>query len=143
MPAFTSPPNPKAFSAQVWDIVRQVPAGRVTTYGQIAAMLPIPPEMTLRDYDTFGARWVGGAMAACPADVPWQRVINAQGKISLRRGADEQKALLLAEGVAFDDHEKVDFTRFGWGGPPQAWLEARGLLAPPSLGQPKKQIRLW
>jgi methylated-DNA-protein-cysteine methyltransferase-like protein len=134
--AFSSPPNPQAFNALVWDIVRQVPAGRVTTYGQIGAMIPTPDGMNLRDYETFAARWVGGALAHCPADVPWQRVINAQGKISLRRGSDEQRALLNIEGVIFDDHDRVDFNRFGWNGPPGEWLNAHGLVAPPPLGKP-------
>jgi methylated-DNA-protein-cysteine methyltransferase-like protein len=58
-------------------------------------------------------------MAACPADVPWQRVINAQGKISVRKGGGslEQRALLEAEGVEFDDRERVDLARYGWPGP--------------------------
>ncbi|MDO9349360.1 MAG: MGMT family protein [Anaerolineales bacterium] len=73
----------------VWDIVRQIPAGKVATYGQIAALIPPPGGMPLPDYLAFEARWVGGAMAACPPDVPWQRVINAQGKISLRPGAEK------------------------------------------------------
>jgi methylated-DNA-protein-cysteine methyltransferase-like protein len=134
--SFSSPPNPKAFNALVWDIVRQVPTGRVTTYGQIGAMIPTPEGMNLRDYDAFAARWVGGAMANCPDDVPWQRVINAQGKISLRRGADEQRALLILEGITFDEHDRVDFNRFGWNGPPIEWLNAHGLLPPPPLAKP-------
>jgi methylated-DNA-protein-cysteine methyltransferase-like protein len=88
--------------------------------------------MSARDYLAWGARWVGGAMAACPADVPWQRVINAQGKISIRKGAGslEQRALLEAEGVDFDERERVDLARYGWDGPSQEWLEAHGLLPP-------------
>src|SRR5258705_3525879 len=112
-PAFTSPPDPKVFQAQVWDITRQVPRGRVATYGQIAAMIPPPGAMSPKDYQAFGARWVGGAMAACPDDVPWQRVINAQGKISPRPGAERQRLLLEEEGVAFDERGKIDFDSFG------------------------------
>lgn len=132
---FTSPPDRDFFNALVWDIVRQIPAGKVTTYGQIAALIPAPPGMSARDYAAWGARWVGGAMAACPADVPWQRVINAQGKISLRRGPGylNQRKLLEAEGVLFDDNERVDLARFGWPGPSDGWLVDRGLL-PPSGG---------
>lgn len=114
MSPFSSPPNPQAFNEAVWQVVRRVPPGRVTTYGQIASMLPPPEGMTLKDYDAFGARWVGGAMARCPNDVPWWRVINAQGKISPRPGAEEQRALLEAEGVVFDDRGKTDLKRFGW-----------------------------
>jgi methylated-DNA-protein-cysteine methyltransferase related protein len=116
---FVSPPDPAAFNATVWEIVRQVPAGKVATYGQIATLVPPPKGISLQDYRAFGPRWVGGAMAACPAGVPWQRVINSQGKISLRKGGgpDVQKELLEAEGVEFDDYQRVDLKRFGWHGP--------------------------
>jgi methylated-DNA-protein-cysteine methyltransferase-like protein len=56
-------------------------------------------------------------MAACPKDVPWQRVLNSKGEISLRAGAAEQRRLLEAEGVVFDDKGRVDLARFGWQGP--------------------------
>ena len=114
---FTSPPDPVIFNALVWEIVRQIPPGKVATYGQIAAMVPPPEGMTTWDYRAFGARWVGGAMAACPEDVPWHRVINAQGKISLRRGAEEQRDRLEAEGVEFDERGRVDLRRYRWEGP--------------------------
>lgn len=138
-PAFTSPPDPKVFNALIWEIVRQVPAGKVTTYGQIAAMIPPPGALTLKDYEAFGARWVGGAMAACPNDVPWQRVINAQGKISPRPGAELQRQLLKAEGVRFDERGKINFDVHGWGGPSSEWCRERGLNQPPALAksQPK------
>jgi len=125
---FTSPPDPVIFNALVWEIVRQIPPGKVATYGQIAAMVPPPEGMTTWDYRAFGARWVGGAMAACPEDVPWHRVINAQGKISLRRGAEEQRDRLEAEGVEFDEHGRVDLRRYRWEGPDEAWLKARGWI---------------
>jgi len=115
-PSFTSPPDPKAFQNLVWDITRQVPPGKVTTYGQIAAMIPPPGALNLKDYEAFGARWVGGAMAACPDDVPWQRVVNAQGKISPRPGAELQRQFLEEEGVKFDERGKIDFDVFGWDG---------------------------
>lgn len=126
----------KVFNALVWEIVRQIPPGRVSTYGQIAAMIPPPEGMTLRSYEAFGARWVGGAMAACPEGVPWQRVINAQGKISLR-SAEEQRRLLEAEGVVFDEKSRVNLKRFGWSGPSHEWLIAHNL--PPLPGQPGPQ----
>jgi len=116
---FVSPPDPAAYNAAVWEIVRQIPAGRVATYGQIAALITPPKVLSLQDYRAFGARWVGGAMAACPEGIPWQRVINAQGKISLRKGSgpEIQQQLLEAEGVDFDDRQRVDLARFGWAGP--------------------------
>jgi len=116
---FVSPPDPAGFNAEVWEIVRQIPAGRVATYGQIAALIPPPKGLSLQDYRAFGARWVGGAMAACPEGIPWQRVINSQGKISLRKGSgfEIQQQLLEAEGVEFDDRQRVNLARFGWTGP--------------------------
>ena len=116
MPAFTSPPDPIIFNHQVWDIVRQIPAGKVATYGQIARMIPVPENMDAKAYAAFSPRWVGGAMAACPGDVPWQRVINSRGEISPRPGAQEQRRLLEEEGVRFDDRSRVDMKLFAWGG---------------------------
>jgi methylated-DNA-protein-cysteine methyltransferase-like protein len=115
MPKFTSPPNPSEFHTRVWELVRQIPPGRVATYGQIALMLPPPEGVDMDNYLAFGARWVGGAMAACPGDVPWQRVINSQGKISERPGAGTQRDLLEAEGVEFVK-DKIDLKKYGWGG---------------------------
>ena len=118
MPQFTSPPNPQAFYEQVWNIVRQIPRGRVASYGQIAKLLPPPNGVEIETYVAFGALWVGGAMAACPNDVPWQRVINSKGEISLRDGADarRQKLLLEEEGVFFNPRGRIDFKRYGWKG---------------------------
>jgi len=112
---FTSPPNPAEFHAHVWDLVRQIPRGKVATYGQIALMLPPPEGVDMDNYLAFGARWVGGAMAACPDGVPWQRVINSQGKISERPGAAKQRQLLEEEGIEFVK-DKIDLKRYGWGG---------------------------
>ncbi len=133
MTNFTSSPNTQAFNARVWEIVRQIPPGRVTSYGQIAAMIPPPQGMDPKSYDAFAARWVGGAMAACPNDVPWQRVINSQGKLSLRGGAEQQRQLLEEEGIVFNDRGRVDFKRFGWQGPTEDWLKMNGLYPPPGF----------
>lgn len=116
---FTSPPDRAAYHNAVWDMVRQIPPGRVSTYGGIAALIPPPEGVSEQNYRAWGARWVGGAMAACPADVPWHRVINAQGKISLRKGSGPQKqrALLEAEGIVFDERDRVDLKRLLWDGP--------------------------
>ncbi len=119
MAQFSSPPDPIVFKNQVWNIVRQIPPGQVATYGQIAGLIPLPAGMDGPDYYAFGARWVGGAMAACPADVPWQRVINSQGKISLPPGAgyQRQRQLLEEEGVIFDERDRINLKRFRWSGP--------------------------
>lgn len=91
----------------IYALVRQVPKGYVTTYGEIARQVGC------------SARTVGFAMAALPHghDVPWQRVINSQGKVSPRSSGDGllvQKLLLEAEGVSFNDRQVVDLQRFGW-----------------------------
>jgi methylated-DNA-protein-cysteine methyltransferase related protein len=137
MSPFASPPDPIIFKNQVWEIVRQVPSGKVTTYGQVAKMIPPPGDMPQRSYEAFGPRWVGGAMAACPDDVPWQRVINSKGEISSRPGAEQQRHLLEDEGVDFKENGKVDFERFGWNGPDSIWCKEHGFLIPPplSMGQ--------
>jgi len=124
---FSSPPDPAAFNQRVWELVRTVPRGTVTTYGRVAELLGTPPGVAAETYHAHGARWVGGAMAACPDDVPWQRVVNAQGKISIRSGSGHlrQMALLEAEGVIFDEKGRIDLSRFEWGTekpPPQKGL---------------------
>lgn len=114
---YTSPPNQQAYYEQVWTLVRQIPSGKVASYGQIALMIPPPLGVEFDAYKAFSPRWVGGAMAACPDDVPWQRVINSQGKISERAGAEKQRQLLEQEGVEFDAKDRVDFKKYGWTGP--------------------------
>jgi len=112
---FSSPPNQQAYYEQVWNLVRQIPRGKVASYGQIALMIPPPADVDVDSYKAFSPRWVGGAMAACPGDVPWQRVINSQGKISARPGAEKQRELLEEEGVEFAK-DKVDWKKYGWKG---------------------------
>ena len=133
MSHFTSSPKTQVFNSLVWDIVRQIPPGQVTSYGQIAAMIPPSPGMDPKSYDSFAARWVGGAMAVCPDSVPWQRVINSQGKLSLRAGAEKQRELLEEEGVIFNEKGRVDLKIFGWKGPPAEWLKQRSLYPPPGF----------
>jgi methylated-DNA-protein-cysteine methyltransferase-like protein len=113
---FTSPPDPSGYQQQVWELVRRVPAGKVVTYGQVAALLPPPHGVEPDAYRSLGPRWVGGAMAACPPDVPWHRVVNAQGKISVRNAAamQRQEDLLLQEGVAFSPVGRIDLSRHQW-----------------------------
>ena len=112
---YTTPPNQQAYYEQVWELVRQIPRGKVAPYGQIALMLPPPNGVEIEAYKAFGPRWVGGAMAACPEDVPWQRVINSQGKISERAGAERQRLLLEEEGIVFVK-DKIDLKKYGWKG---------------------------
>ncbi|HET9587981.1 MAG TPA: MGMT family protein [Anaerolineales bacterium] len=116
---YSSPPNQQAYYEQVWNLVRQIPPGKVATYGQVALMIPPPVGVDFDTYKAFSPRWVGGAMAACPDDVPWQRVINSQGKISIRPGAERQRQLLEEEDVEFVK-DKVDLKKYGWKGPSEA-----------------------
>ncbi len=113
MNGMPSLPHPAVFKRQVWEVVRQIPQGRVATYGQIARLVPAPEGVDAQTYQAYGARWAGAAMAACPDDVPWQRVINAKGEISPRPGAGEQRRVLEAEGIVFDERNRVDLARFG------------------------------
>ncbi len=125
------PPTARdTFFQTVWKIVRLIPPGKVSTYGQIAGFIPPPEGILPDDHMANRARWVGHAMAASPGDVPWQRVINSQGKISARQGAREQRKMLEAEGVVFDTRERIDLARFGWQGPPTEWLRENGLVSP-------------
>jgi methylated-DNA-protein-cysteine methyltransferase-like protein len=114
MARFATPPDRDAFHAEVWDLVRRIPAGRVSTYGRIAALASPPVGMDPAAYRAFGARWVGGALAHCPDDVPWWRVINAQGRVSAREGAARQRRLLEGEGVTFDARGRVDLEKLLW-----------------------------
>lgn len=102
------------FYEQVYMLVRQVPRGMIVTYGQVAALLGSPR----------AARAVGYALRFLPAgsDVPWHRVINHRGHISLRTPPESpllQRLLLEAEGVIFNAEGGVDLTRYRWSGTPQ------------------------
>ncbi len=114
-------PPMSSFFEQVYAVVRQIPPGKVASYGQVAALLGHPR----------AARTVGWALAALRENeepgVPWQRVINAQGRVSIRNlehAPEEQQLLLEAEGVEFDEHGKVDWKRYGWEGLSAVELEA-------------------
>jgi methylated-DNA-protein-cysteine methyltransferase-like protein len=115
---YTSPPDRFQYYLQVWELVKQIPPGKVATYGQIASMIPPPEGVNSSTYQSFSPRWVGGAMAACPDDVPWQRVVNAQGKISMRQGEGHmlQRSLLESEGIVFNKGERIDLNRYSWHG---------------------------
>ena len=109
---FTSPPSRLDYNLQVWEIVKRIPPGKVMTYGQIAALISCPANMTPQGYRAFGPRWVGGAMAACPEGVPWQRVVNSQGQLSLRDSSEKQRRLLEEEGVLFDETGRIDLKKY-------------------------------
>lgn len=105
-------PLPAGWS-HFYRIVRRIPRGRVSTYGEVALAAGKP----------HGARQVGYALAALRGarhDVPWQRVLGARARrhatISILDpvGAAAQRAMLEAEGIRFDDRGRVDLERFGW-----------------------------
>jgi methylated-DNA-protein-cysteine methyltransferase related protein len=98
-------PGP-TFFRRVYALTRRIPRGRVTTYGALARALGVP----------HGARAVGWALGVCPDDVPWHRVVNAQGGISFRPspGFRLQRARLRVEGVRFNRRGRIDLTKFGW-----------------------------
>jgi alkylated DNA nucleotide flippase Atl1 len=92
------------FMEAVWALVRRVPDGRATTYGQLAEAY----------YGVArGARRVGQAMARCPGDVPWWRVVHADGSMKGSAGSDEQRARLAEEGVPLTVDGRVDWARAG------------------------------
>lgn len=96
------------FHARVYALLRRVPAGRVTTYGDLAGWLG----------SRQVARQVGYALAALTTqDVPWHRVLNAQGRISPGREgplAEEQRARLIAEGVEISAEGRVNLRQYRW-----------------------------
>jgi len=101
---------PRSGYQRIYDVVRRIPAGKVATYGQVAALAGLPGH----------ARQVGYALHALSdgdGDVPWQRVINARGEVSPRSEPGwegYQRARLEAEGIAFDARGRVDLERFRW-----------------------------
>ena len=100
--------NNKDYQARVYEIVRRIPRGRVMTYGQIAAILG----------EGYTPRTVGYVMHAADSEgVPWQRVINSQGKCSTGRltiPVNLQQDMLEQEGVVFGDKGKCDLRQFEW-----------------------------
>ena len=93
------------FMAAVWALARRVPAGRATTYGTLAE--------AHYGAGARGARGVGQAMACGPGDVPWWRVVHADGTMKGTAGADEQRTRLAEEGVPLTSDGRVDWARAG------------------------------
>ena len=102
-----SPDSPQ-YRERVYELVRQIPSGRVMTYGQIADLLG----------EGYTPRTVGYVMyGAGEEDVPWQRVINSRGACSTGRVVippDKQQRMLEAEGVLFDQNGRCDLGRYRW-----------------------------
>lgn len=110
-------------AAAILAIVREIPRGRVTTYGSVAARAGLPRQ----------ARLVGKVLSGLPpgSGVPWHRVVAAGGRIAFPDGSssrDRQFSLLRAESVDVA-RGRIDLARYGWGAPPgdlDQWLWSRG-----------------
>ena len=99
------------FSSQIISLIKRIPRGKVASYGQIAALAGNPR----------GARAVIWLLHSSSGKekLPWHRVINSRGTISLQpgQGYEEQRALLESERVEFGLQGKIDLKRFQWPGP--------------------------
>ena len=96
---------------RIYAVVRRIPRGRVATYGQVALLASMPGH----------ARQVGYALHSLPAGarVPWQRVVNREGRISRRTdpaAEDRQRSQLEGEGVPFDAAGRIDLGKYQWRG---------------------------
>ncbi len=93
---------------KIIEVIKSIPAGRVATYGQIARLAGLPN----------GARQVVRILHTCTSkhDLPWHRVIKAKGEIALSiyNGAEEQKAMLEAEGIRFVGEFRIDLKKYQW-----------------------------
>ena len=102
------PRTPAQKHVLIWDVVRKIPKGRVSTYGKIATLCGLLGH----------ARLVGYALHNLPggSKVPWHRVINSQGKISISNldgYADNQRKLLRKEGIVFNK-DTINLWKYGW-----------------------------
>lgn len=107
------------FREAVYRVTKMIPKGKVATYAQIATYVLSPRH----------ARAVGNALKNLPRDrldeVPWQRVINASGRVSYRGETVRpirQERLLEAEGVELSPSGRIDLKTHRWAGPPEGWV---------------------
>jgi methylated-DNA-protein-cysteine methyltransferase-like protein len=105
------------FSSRAKSIIASIPAGKVATYGQIAILAG----------NRMAARQVAWILHSSSSkyNLPWHRVINRMGKISLPRGGgyEKQKSLLKKEGIRFDRKESIDLNSFGWSPGRELWIK--------------------
>ena len=98
---------------RIYAVVRQIPPGKVATYGQVAELAGLIGKPRVVGYALF--------KVAPDDDIPWQRVINAKGEIStsaFRDGSDDlQRVLLEDEGIEFQDR-KINLSKYRWQPPP-------------------------
>lgn len=109
---------PEILKLRIYEVVSAVPSGKVSTYGDIATIVG----------GGIDARTIGQALNQVPKDreqeIPWQRIINAQGGISTKGLL--QRKLLEDEGVEFNDQGKIELRRFRWSGPSAEWAAENG-----------------
>lgn len=118
---------------RIYQLVAQIPAGEVSSYGDIAAIVG----------GGCDARTVGYALAELGAreeQVPWQRVVSRDGTISTRGLLQHQ--LLEAEGVTFNSQDQVIMSRHRWRGPDAAWAAAHRYTPLPPR-EDAEQLGLW
>lgn len=119
------PSEEQNLKSRVLALVEHIPSGKVMTYGQLALLAG----------QAGAARQVGYLMNGLleGSELPWQRVINAQGKVSTDKlgFGDLQRGLLAAEGVVFDTAGKCDLGKYQWW-PPDSEIQAK-----------PQQERLW
>jgi methylated-DNA-protein-cysteine methyltransferase-like protein len=96
---------------RIYTVVRQIPPGRVATYGQVAELAGLIGQPRLVGYALY-------RVDMATSDIPWQRVINAKGEVShsiVRNGTDYlQRAMLEAEGIEFNEKGRIDLNRYRW-----------------------------
>lgn len=99
---------------RIYAVVRQIPVGKVATYGQVAELAGLIGKPRVVGYALY--------KVAPEDEIPWQRVINAKGEIStsaFRDGSDDlQRVLLEDEGVKFEGN-KINLTKYRWQPPPE------------------------
>jgi len=122
---------PDILKLRIYEVVQQVPPGRVSTYGDIATVVG----------GGIDAWTIGQALNQVPKQdeqaVPWQRIVNAQGGISTKGLL--QRAILEAEGIGFDERDRIDLRRFRWSGPSVEWAAAHGYQTLPEPGEPQAE----
>ena len=97
----------KTFTEKAVDVIKKIPKGKVATYG-LVAMMAGNPRGARQVVRTLNTQWK-------KHDLPWHRVINSKGMISLTgEGYRIQRQMLEKEGVRFDEKDKVDFKRYLW-----------------------------
>jgi methylated-DNA-protein-cysteine methyltransferase-like protein len=122
---------PDVLKLRIYEVVQQVPAGVVSTYGDIAVIIG----------GGIDAWTIGQALNQIPKagaeEVPWQRIVNSQGSISTKGLL--QRKLLEDEGIVFDDRARIDLRRFRWLGPSIEWAAAHGYQPLPPRDEPEAE----